>query len=123
VELKPGATATPEELLAFARENIAEQAAVPKQIRIIEHMPLTAVGKIAKLPLTFEQVADVVNGELEQIQEIAQKSVEVISDRRLGLLAIVKVTAMPGADKKALEQRIRQALGQYHFRVDLQMAG
>lgn len=123
VELKPGATATPEELLAFARENIAEQAAVPKQIRIIEHMPLTAVGKIAKLPLTFEQVADVVNGELEQIQEIAQKSVEVISDRRIGLLAIVKVTAMPGADKKALEQRIRQALGQYHFRVDLQMAG
>lgn len=121
VELKPGATTTPEELLAFAREHIAEQAAVPKQIRIIEHMPLTAVGKIAKLPLTFEQVADVVNSELDQIQEIAHKSVEVLSDRRLGLLANVRVTAMPGANKAALEQRIRQVLGQYHFRVDLQM--
>lgn len=122
VELKPGATATAEELLEFARANIAEQAAVPKQIRIVEHMPLTAVGKIAKLPLAYEQIADVIEQELTHIDGIAHHSVEVVSDRKLGLVSKVQVAAMPGVDAAKLEAQVRQALGQYPVRIDLQIS-
>ena len=122
VELKPGATATAEELLEFARANIAEQAAVPKQIRIVEHMPLTAVGKIAKLPLAYEQIADVIEQELTHIDGIANHSVEVVSDRKLGLVSKVQVAAMPGVDAAKLEEQVRQALGQYPVRIDLQVS-
>lgn len=122
VELKPGATTTAEELLEFARANIAEQAAVPKQIRVVEHMPLTAVGKIAKLPLACEQVADVIEQELTQIVGIARHTVEIISDRKLGLVAKVQIVAMPGVDAAMLEVQIRQAIGQYAVRIDLQVS-
>lgn len=122
VELKAGATATAEELLEFARANIAEQAAVPKQIRIVEHMPLTAVGKIAKLPLAYEQIADVIEQELTHIDGVANHSVEVVSDRKLGLVSKVQVAAMPGVDAAKLEAQVRQALGQYPVRIDLQVS-
>ena len=114
VELKPDATATSEELMAFARSEIAEQAAVPKQIRIVEQIPLTAVGKIAKLPLVYAQITDAFQVELEPIEGIATKVIEVIADRQLGAVAIVKVTALPGVDYAGLEQRIRAVLGQFH---------
>ncbi|MFN3980463.1 MAG: acyl-CoA synthetase [Caldilinea sp.] len=122
VELKAGATATAEELLEFARANIAEQAAIPKQIRIVEHMPLTAVGKIAKLPLAYEQIADVIEQELTHIDGIANHSVEVVSDRKLELVSKVQVAAMPGVDAAKLEEQVRQALGQYPVRIDLQVS-
>jgi fatty-acyl-CoA synthase len=48
VSLKPGATATPEELATFAAPQIAERPAVPKRIAILDALPTTAVGKVYK---------------------------------------------------------------------------
>ncbi len=48
VQLKPGAQATEHELEAFARQQIAERAAQPRQVRIVDAIPLTGVGKIFK---------------------------------------------------------------------------
>jgi fatty-acyl-CoA synthase len=53
VQLRPSATATPQDLLEWAQSQIAERAAWPKQIRILDALPTTAVGRrwgvIAKL--------------------------------------------------------------------------
>lgn len=60
VELRPGAQASADELLAFARANIQERAAVPVEIVLLDAMPLTAVGKVSKPPLrisALERVA------------------------------------------------------------------
>lgn len=46
--LKPGASATEEELLAFAAARVDEAPAKPKSVTIIEHIPVTNVGKIYK---------------------------------------------------------------------------
>ncbi|MBT2326975.1 AMP-binding protein [Variovorax paradoxus] len=51
VELRPGATASPEELLREAAARILEPPAVPKEIFIVERIPLTAVGKPIKAEL------------------------------------------------------------------------
>ncbi|MCB1348235.1 MAG: acyl-CoA synthetase, partial [Maritimibacter sp.] len=49
VELKEGATATEEELIAFARERLAGFK-TPKQV-IFEELPKTSTGKIQKFEL------------------------------------------------------------------------
>jgi fatty-acyl-CoA synthase len=123
VELKPGATATPEELLEFARVNIAEQAAIPKQIHIVEQIPLTAVGKIAKLPLAYAEIQDVFAGALAAVEGVAHSEVEVVSDRRLGVVARVKVKPLPGVAATDLMTRAQQAVGQFPVRSEVHIEG
>jgi len=48
VTLRPGKKATKCELQTWAREHIAERAAVPVRVEILARMPVTAVGKIFK---------------------------------------------------------------------------
>ncbi len=47
VELKSGATVTPEALLTFCRENLAGYK-VPRRLRILDTLPQTASGKIER---------------------------------------------------------------------------
>jgi fatty-acyl-CoA synthase len=58
VELKPGAAAGAEELMAFAERQISERAARPKAVRIIQAMPLTAVGKVFKPALREREAGE-----------------------------------------------------------------
>lgn len=46
--LAPGASVTEEELLAFTAARVDEAPARPKSVVVIEHMPMTNVGKIYK---------------------------------------------------------------------------
>ena len=48
VQLKPGQSASPDDLARFAQARIVERAAQPKAVRIIDALPLTAVGKVFK---------------------------------------------------------------------------
>ena len=50
VTVRPGATVTGDELRAWG-ERVAERAAAPKSVTIVDALPLTAVGKPYKLPL------------------------------------------------------------------------
>jgi fatty-acyl-CoA synthase len=54
VQLRPGASLEASELLAFARENIKERAAIPVEIVLLDAIPMTAVGKVNKPPLRKE---------------------------------------------------------------------
>lgn len=51
VQLVPGSRATAEELGDFLRQRIVERAAMPKDIVILDRLPLTAVGKPLKMLL------------------------------------------------------------------------
>lgn len=113
VELKPNATTTVDELIAFAQERIGERAAVPKEIVILEKLPLTAVGKLYKPALIFSQIEQVFRTELSQIEGISEVKIELMSDKRLGTVAHVTVTGKADADRTALESAVKQALGQY----------
>jgi fatty-acyl-CoA synthase len=77
VQLLPHTTATEAELLAFAQAEISERPAWPKDIRIVDSIPMTAVGKIFK-PLLR--------------QEATERTVGTILDER-GLTGEVDVTA------------------------------
>jgi fatty-acyl-CoA synthase len=66
VQLKPGATVSREELADFVRQAILERAAQPKQIHIVDTMPLTAVGKIFKPALKRMETADALHCALRE---------------------------------------------------------
>ena len=48
VTLRPGAQATEAELLAWTAERVGEPPARPKWLAVIDHMPVTNVGKLFK---------------------------------------------------------------------------
>lgn len=113
VELKPGASATEEELLEFAKQNIGERAAVPKRVYVLDEIPLTAVGKIFKPALSRAQVKDVYEAEVRDIPGVEDVTVIAEGDKRLGTIATVKVKVSPSGDRNEVMTAVQQALGQY----------
>jgi acyl-CoA synthetase (AMP-forming)/AMP-acid ligase II len=63
VQLRPGATASEDELMAHARQTVAEKAALPKHIHIVSSLPMTAVGKIFKPALAMAEMESIVREE------------------------------------------------------------
>lgn len=57
VTLKPGVTATEDEIIAFLRENLAAYK-VPKHARILAALPLSGMGKILKRELKKQLLAE-----------------------------------------------------------------
>ncbi|MEL6465062.1 MAG: acyl-CoA synthetase [Pseudomonadota bacterium] len=86
VELVDGASATPDELIAFCKEHVHERAAQPKHMTIMEELPKTAVGKIFKPDLRKEAITRIYNAALSEAGLKAQV-VSVIEDKKRGLVA------------------------------------
>ncbi|HEX6704795.1 MAG TPA: acyl-CoA synthetase [Albitalea sp.] len=112
VQLRPGADVAEEELMTFARHHIGERAAVPKAIRIVPAMPLTAVGKIFKPELRLWETANALIEALHTAR-VPFVSVKARNDASLGTL--VDVELAEGADR----QLARSVLGQYAMQFRL----
>ena len=121
VELKPDAAAGPDELLQFLTEKIAERPALPKEIILTETMPLTAVGKIFKPALRWDQTRQVFLDTLKPLMDRGLKiEVEVGEDKKYGTLARVRVSDPGNLDRPALEKEIAKKLEEFsliHHRV------
>jgi acyl-CoA synthetase (AMP-forming)/AMP-acid ligase II len=59
VQLRPGATVSAEALRQFAQDHIAERAAWPKHVHVIDALPTTAVGKIFKPALVQRELESI----------------------------------------------------------------
>jgi len=86
VELVDGASVTEAELLAYAKANISERAAVPKCLEIMEELPKTAVGKIFKPDLRKSAIKRVYNAALAE-SGLAASVTSVVEDKKRGLVA------------------------------------
>lgn len=108
VELKPGASASSEELAAHARANIQERAAVPVDIVTLDALPMTAVGKVSKPHLRTMALKAIGKS------ECPDRTVTV--EERGGKLTLVIV-----AEDEADRTRIARIFAPYTFttRVDL----
>lgn len=112
VQLKSGAQATEDELLEFARNQIGERAAVPKSVRIVPAMPLTAVGKIYKPELKLREIRAALGAALSEANAPAYR-LEVIQDTRFG----IRVSAVVA--NAAAAEIARRVLGSFPFRFDV----
>jgi fatty-acyl-CoA synthase len=104
VTLKPDADATPDSLLAAARALVPERAAVPVRIDVLDRMPLTPIGKVAKLDLRMRAASRVLRERLAR--DGIEACVDVVPDARHGMLAVLRGHA--GACERA-----RVALGRF----------
>lgn len=109
VQLTPGTQCSAEVLLAFAIEKIAERAAVPKRIEIIDVLPITPVGKIFKPALQQREIAKVVHQEAINCGAV-NTAVSVVQDAQRGLVAQVHV--------EVKREELTRALGRYSFAVE-----
>ncbi|MFD0916084.1 acyl-CoA synthetase [Pseudahrensia aquimaris] len=107
VELNAGATATPEELIAYCDEHVAEQAATPKYIEILDELPKTAVGKVFKPDLRRLAITRTYNAALEEAG-VAAKVTSVIEDKKRGLVAKVAKS-----DASTSDDAINNVLGAF----------
>ena len=108
VQLKPATTASEADLLAHAVGRIPERAAHPKSVRILAALPVTPVGKIFKPALSMLEIEDVVRQDAASAG-VKLKSLSVVQDARLGLLARIATEGDPGP--------LREKLGRYAFKA------
>lgn len=109
VQLKAGASATPEELLAFAAQHVPERAAWPRHVRVLDALPVTTVGKIFKPALSMREIEDVVRGHATDTgTELI--ALDVLQHPKRGLLAKIQV------DRNA--DAFRQVLSAYTFATE-----
>jgi fatty-acyl-CoA synthase len=106
VQLRKGVAVTEAELVDFLRSEVGERAALPKQVRIVDQMPLTPVGKIYKPALKKRETRDALEVALREAH-VAFRAVDIVDDAVRGLTAEVALdTAGSAADA-------RRVLGQF----------
>jgi fatty-acyl-CoA synthase len=107
VELVAGGEVTNEELMEYCRTHVRERAAVPKHVEILDELPKTAVGKVFKPQLRKQAITRIYNETLVQ-KDIAAQVVDVVEDKKLGLVAKVE-----RSDPAVTETMIADVLGQF----------
>ncbi|KVD29818.1 acyl-CoA synthetase [Burkholderia ubonensis] len=115
VQLKPGTTATEHDLEVFMQQEIAERAALPKHVRIVEAIPLTGVGKIFKPELKRRETSDALRAALDQ-GGAPGASVNV-STSDSGVMSVSVELSDPG-----LETAARFVLGRFPFAFSISFA-
>ena len=114
VELAEGSRVTGDEILNYAREHIGERAAVPKEIVIVDKIPLTSVGKIFKPALRWDAIQRVYADELAALGNMASSiEVSVGEDKSHGTRATLTIRPGPGISREALMQRVQEILARY----------
>ncbi|MDB6042474.1 MAG: AMP-dependent synthetase and ligase [Gammaproteobacteria bacterium] len=119
VQLIPGSQATAPGLIAFVAEHIAERAAIPKEIFIVDRIPLTAVGKPAKAALRRE-VAErtfrsVLSAAIGLSCESGQFQVAVKPHATHGALVTIVMMDTHSTERDILAGRIQEVMGRYSF--------
>ncbi|WP_321921079.1 acyl-CoA synthetase [Burkholderia sp. BCC1998] len=115
VQLKPGMTASEHDLEVFMQQEIAERAALPKHVRIVEAIPLTGVGKIFKPELKRRETSDALRAALDQ-GGAPGASVDVSTSGSGGMSVSVELSN-PG-----LETAARFVLGRFPFAFSISFA-
>jgi fatty-acyl-CoA synthase len=112
--LVPGAQVTEAELLAFTSAGVDEAPARPKSVTIIEHMPMTNVGKIYKPELrglAGQQVASaLVDAVCTGLGLGAMVRPAVRIEGETGVAVLIDASAA-GTHADALQAQLQEALG------------
>jgi len=120
--LVPGASASEEELLAFTAARVDEAPAKPRSVSIIEHMPMTNVGKIYKPELRAMAASRVVAATVAQVcGELGAPPAAWPRVRSEGesLVQVRIDAAAAGALAAPLQARIRTALEALPFKTQV----
>jgi fatty-acyl-CoA synthase len=122
VQLQEAADLTPEQILDYLKQEIGERAAVPKEITIIEEMPLTPVGKIFKPALRWKAIQKVYQSELEAIDDlITAVDVTVTEDKIHGSMVAIAIKAASETSHDQIRDKVSAILARYTVKYRLEI--
>jgi len=116
VELHPGMQVSADELLSFASERIPERPAVPKEIFILDKLPLTSVGKPMKHVLQMDAAKRVFESALQTLT--CKWSLDISNTGGSGLHSKLQLHKASPADRQAAEQILSSYSVPYDIAVD-----
>jgi fatty-acyl-CoA synthase len=124
VQLVPTSKATPEELAAFIAPRIAEKAAMPKEIIILDKLPLSNIGKPLKVVLrqdiaerTFRAILAETTG-----HSCESRQISIVVEPH-PIRGVVVAIALKGVDVSAQPEqaaRIAEIMDRYSFAYTLE---
>ncbi len=119
VQLKSGATASADEIKAFARTKIPERGTAPADVYIVDRLPLTDVNKISKGPLRCDAAQRAFAVALADLAAGISASVEVKELPAGGMRACVTLTSSAGCREPAAEVKAREIMDAYTMGYDV----
>ncbi|MCD4677506.1 MAG: acyl-CoA synthetase [Desulfobacula sp.] len=122
VEVLKNSGLTTEDIMEWARQNIGERAAVPKEVIITDQIPQTAVGKIYKPALRHDSIKRQFTEELRSMGEDASIEVLVKEHKLHGTVAEIYAKPGTGVPEKKVKERINEILGRHTVYFEIIMA-
>ncbi len=117
VTLAAGSGLTADELALHAQCRIPERRAWPKAVRIVDELPLTAIGKVFKPALVRRESENAFEAAIAPaLAGLGSASVAVQPDARHGLLADIRVRLRRPGDRAAAQATIEAAMGPFAAR-------
>jgi len=122
VQLQEGSDLTPEKILAYLQKEIGERAAIPKEVKIIDEVPLTPVGKIFKPALRWKAIQEVYRSELAVLGDMAESlEVAVSEDKVHGSLAAIMIKAAAQVSEDQLRAKVDDILARFTVKYTVEI--
>jgi len=120
VQLQQGSDLTPEKILDFLKQEIGERAAIPKEIFIMDEIPLTPVGKIFKPALRWDSVKNVYLNDILSLGDSVESADVIVSEDKLhGTLATISVKSSEASSKEEVKNKVKDVLSRYVIKYEL----
>ncbi|MFC2164184.1 acyl-CoA synthetase [Acidobacteriota bacterium] len=123
VQLKESTDLTSEQILDYLNQEIGERAAIPKEVSIIDQIPLTPVGKIFKPALRWRAIKGVYESKLEALGNLVESvKVVVAEDKIHGSMATISIQAAPEVSQRQIKDKADEILALYTIKYCLEFA-
>ncbi len=120
VQLVAGAQITEAELIAWAGGRISERAAIPKEIFILDKLPLTTVGKPLKVDLRLDAAERAFKTALSATPGLTSApNLQVLAHPQHGSLVAIRLDENEPNPAEA-SQGIRKVMDQYAFAYEIE---
>lgn len=114
VEVAQDADISEEDVMEWAKNNVGERAAIPKEVIITPQIPLTPVGKIFKPALRWDATRRAYDSELSALADIIETyTIDVGEDKIHGTRVTLSVKPRPGNDMDTIKEKISERLSRY----------
>jgi fatty-acyl-CoA synthase len=122
VQLQEGVHLAGEEILEYLKKEVGERAAIPKEVVVIDQIPLTPVGKIFKPALRWDAIRRVYEAELRVLGEwIRSSGVTVAEDQVHGTMVHIRIQPVPGVVGQVIEGKVREVLARFTVKYRLEI--
>jgi fatty-acyl-CoA synthase len=123
VQLQEDADLSEAQIFEYLKAEIGERAAIPKEVYIVDQIPLTPVGKIFKPSLRWQAIQRVYQTELDALADSVESiKVSVREDKIHGALAVIKLKPAPDASHDELRQKVDDILTRYTVKYILEIS-